>query len=152
MQSPGSFVQIEGATVERDVLGIIAEIQRRWPELKIQYLNPDRTSEPGDAPWRIVETCKDGVDRLVCSVWQLDNRVIDRIHAADMLNPGFLAKIDAQNAAVRLNMERRFREEMDEAKDVVAHIARSPKGRYSAPTADGGLYLFDDTTPGKRLK
>lgn len=151
--SPGSrMVNVDGYVVEEDLLGVIGEIQTRWPELKVQYLDPSKFAEPGEAPWRIVETCKDGVDRLVCQVWEFDKRVIERIYAADMQNPDFLKNLDAHNIAVRLESERRFKEEMDEAQDIVEHVIKSPKGRYTIPAHDGGIVLIDDTAPDTRIK
>lgn len=150
--SPGpEIVDIGGVTFESDLLGVIGEIQSRWPELRVQFIDPAK-AEPGDAPWRIVEDCKDGFTRMVMSVWELDKRVIDRLFAADMHNPDFLKNLDDINAAVRKDQQRRFRDEMDEVKEIVKFVAESPKGRVTAPTADGGVFLFDDTSPGKRVK
>lgn len=143
----------DGSYIERDLLNIVQKVQEFDPNLRIQYLDPNRTSEPGDAPYRIVETCRDGVDRLVFSVWELDDRVIERLYAADMLNPDFIKNLDATNLMARLNSQRRFREEMDEAKDIVEHVVSSTKGRYSIPSADGeGVILIDDTAPERRIK
>jgi hypothetical protein len=145
-------VNIDGYVVEEDLLGVIGEIQSRWPELKVQYLDPSHFAEPGEAPWRVVEACKDGVDRLVCQVWELDKRVIDRIAAADMYDPSYLKNLETQNILAKMDSERRFREEMDLADDITKHVIKSNKGRYSFPAADGGVVLADDTAPSRRIK
>lgn len=151
---PGGLVRVsEDCFVERDVLNIVEKINDYDPNLKVQYLNPDRASSPGDPPYQIIELCRDGVWRLVFGCWELNEQILDRLRYADMQHQDLLAAIDKKNAEVKRDQNRRYRDSMDEAKDIVAHVLRSPKGRYSIPSADGdGVVLIDDTVPEKRIK
>lgn len=151
---PGGLVQIlEDAFIERDVLNIVEKIQAYDENLKVQYLNPDRASSPSDPPYQIVEKCKDGEWRLVFGCWTLDELVLERLYAADMQQQDLLAAIDKKNAAIKRDLNRRYRDSMDEAKDIVEHVIKSPKGRYTIPTFEGdGVVLIDDTAPDKRIK
>lgn len=154
MGAPPGFVElIDGSLVERDVLNIVQKLQEYDSNLKVQYLDPNRASEPGDAPYQILELDQEGRWRLVFKVWELNDSVIDRIRAADMRNPEFLKNMDAHNMRIRMESKRRYEEKMLEAADITKHVISSPKGRYTIPSADGeGVVLVDDTAPERRIK
>lgn len=126
------LVQIaEGYVVEEDMLGVIAEIQRLWPTLSVQYCDP-ALAEAFDAPWRIVENCPDGLQRPVMEVWELDNRVLERIAAVDTQKVDLLASLDNINNDIRQAHKRRFREEIAAVSEMVAGVLRSHKDTYKA--------------------
>lgn len=142
--SQGHLVKLDDSTfVERDVLNIIQKIYEYDPNLKVQFLN--KAAELGDAPYRIIEKCKDEEWRVIFYAWQLDERVLDQLRMADTHTVSVLAALDANNDAVRAREGRRFRENMDIAKDIVAHVVKSPKGRYSF--IDNGRKVFIDDDP-----
>lgn len=137
----------EGVLVEQDVLRVVQKVMEYDPNIKIQYLN--HAAALGDAPYRLIERCKDGEWRTIFYVWTLDDRVLDRLRAADCHSVDVLSNIDANNASLRQKEGRRFREEvMGEAKDMVMSIISSPKGRYSLPVGeDRILHIDDDPKP-----
>jgi len=132
-----------GVYVENDVLGVVEEIQRRFPTLDVQFLDPRRFPELTDAPYRIIEHCPDGFDRILFSTWQLDNRVIDRIYAADTSRGNILDRIDQNNTRVREGEQRRFQERLDEAADLAAHVLKAGT-TYSFKNTDGELIVLRD--------
>lgn len=152
----GHLVKLNESTfVEQDVLRVVEEIRRMDPNLKVQFLN--EAASVGDAPYRIIERCKDGEWRVIFSVWELDDRVLDRLRAADSHHADVLAALDLNNNAVRIQEGRRFREQMDEAQDIVKHIIASPKGRYTVNVDDPvkgprKLYIDDDPKPSWRVE
>lgn len=136
--------------VSHDVANVVNEVARLWPDLKIQYCpNPDF----GDAPYRVVELCKDNVWRPVLNVWQLDNRLLDMLHNCDSHRVDVLKALDLHNAGVRLAQEEAERAWRDAAKDVLASAFKSSKGTYTIPDIrpghEGEIIKIDDD-PGRR--
>jgi hypothetical protein len=108
------------AEVEDDLFGVVKEIMRIWPNLRVQYLDPDRALL-SDAPYRIVEELKTGELKQVFSVWSLDSSVIDRLHAIDSHRGiDIEALVEAENAKVRKNQEAKAQEELAAGADIVA--------------------------------
>ena len=144
----------DGNWITRDALGIIQQIQEYDENLKVQYLDPSRADDPKDPPYRIMEFCRDGQWRMVFGVWQLDGSVIERLRRADMQRQDLLKAIDDHNAKIQLERNRRYEEKMLEAADIVEHVVKSNKGRYTIPAQDesGETVLIDDTAPSKRIK
>lgn len=139
---PRAHVKLDdGSIVERDVLNIVEKIRTRYPNLVVQYVDPGSGPSLLDAPYRIVERCPDGLDRVVFSVWTLDETVLQRLQAADTHQIDVLAQLELKNLAARQKTERQFKESMAEAGDIVTHVLSSPKGRYS----------FDDPHTGKHV-
>jgi len=138
----GHLVRLDdNSFVERDVLNIIEKIYHYDPNLKVQYL--EQAASLGDAPWRIVELCRDGQWRTVFYVWTLDQRVLDRLYAADTHHHNVLAKLDAHNASLKRDAQRRYEDKRLEQLDITKHVLDSPKGRYSF-NYDGRWVEIDD--------
>jgi hypothetical protein len=143
INNKGHLVKIDHDTfVERDVLNIVQKIQEYDPNLKVQYLGESATV--GDAPFRILEWCKDHQWRICFYAWKLDQTVLDRIWLADTHFHRVLERLDASNAAVKRESLRRYREKIGEAKDITQHIVASPKGRYSVDLGNKVLKIDDD--------
>lgn len=133
-----------------DVFRVVEQIRAYDPNLDVAYLDPDKGSI-SDAPYVIVEHCRDGKTRLLFSVWQLDASVMDRIYAADTTKFDVEGAIDLANAKARKEIEDKRAEVFGEAKDVVKHIIANPKGTYSFPnTRDEVVTLRDDEGITKR--
>lgn len=120
-----------GAWIEQDLLGIIEKVQNYDPNLRVQFLDPSRSDSPGDAPYRIVELCPDGLPRVVFSVWELNDLVLERLYAADTQKQDILANLSRHNDNVRARAQRRYDDVMGEAKELVEDILRSPKSTYT---------------------
>ena len=131
------LVKVGGVLVERDVLGIVEKIQETWPELKVQYLESAPTSLD-QPPFQIVEICKDGVERVVFGVWQLDERVIARLIACDThFGDPNQVSLD-NNERVRKENVMRFREKLGEASEIAHAVLRSPKDTYKVKDPETG--------------
>jgi hypothetical protein len=137
------MVKLDEATVvERDVLNIIQQVMEYDENLKVQYL--ERAAAAGDAPWRIIERCRDGEWRVIFYTWQMDQRVLDRIKLADCHSVDVLSAMDSNNASLRKREGRRFQERIGEAGDITKHILQSSKGRYTFKNEKGELVTIDD--------
>jgi len=139
-----------GVLVERDVLNIVEKIRAYDPNLEIQFLDPAKGADMYDAPYRIVEKCRDGFQRVVFTVWKLDETVLERIYQADSARSDILARLDANNARVRMEQNRRFREDIiGEAHDIAVHLLKNPSTTYSFHNTEGEVVKIEDDK-GKR--
>lgn len=133
-----------GVRVESDVLGVVEEIRKRWPVLDVQFLDPERFGDLTDAPYRIIEHCADGFDRVVFTTWTLDKSILDRIWAADNLRGSVLERVDANNTFVRAGERQRFKERLAEAADLAKHVLKNPKTSYSFKNTEGEFVKVED--------
>lgn len=137
------FIQVDDYVVEKKVLDIVDKIRDYDPNLDVLYLNPDRM-EMFDAPWVIVENCKDGQIRKVFDVWELNDSVFERLVACDTMRGDVLLNVDAFNAKLRQESQRRYDDKRHEASDKFAHLLKNPKTTYTLPTGDGEVLTVDD--------
>lgn len=152
------FVALNDAViVERDVLRVAEKIMRHSPNLKVKYLDPDRAAGLFDAPYIITEMCRDGQERVLMSVWQLDDSVYDRVVMGDlslMRSPeDLLEKIDKNNEAVRQAEKQKQREKNEAIMEMVADVIASPKDTYSATNpVTGREHVFTEVPQEKKVK
>lgn len=121
----------EGVLVEDDVLGIVEKIQAYDSNLIVQYCDPSQ-AKFSDAPYKIMELCPDGMRRVIMDVWELDDRVVDRLHTLDMHRNNVLVDLDMANQKATAQGKRRYKEEIDAVSDMVRGVLRSPKDTYTA--------------------
>lgn len=131
----------EGVLIESDVLGIVEKIQSYDPNLRIQFLDPALSDNPSDPPYRIIEHCRDGLDRIVFTVWELNDLVVERLRIADTQRLNVIADMDTNNERVRREAKRRYRDVMGEANEMTKDILRSPKDTYTVKI-DGEVKKF----------
>lgn len=124
----------QGMLVERDVLDIARRVSEYDPNLKVQFLN-DAAAGVGEPPYRIVEMCRDNIERPVFSVWVLDEKVLQRLYAADNQKFDVLGVLDRNNAKAKAREKSRYRDRMDEAHEVTKTVLRSPKDTFSVPAS-----------------
>jgi hypothetical protein len=129
-----AWAQINGQTVsvEADVLAVTEKIQAYDPNLKVQFLN-DAARGVSDPPYRIVEKCKDGVERIVFSVWTLDDTVLQRVFAADNQKFDVLGITDSVNARAKQREQQRYKDKLGEAREITTTVLRSNKDTFSVP-------------------
>lgn len=132
-------------TIERDVLNVAEKIQDYDPNLRLKFCEQASVNDP---PYKLFELCPDGVERRVMDIWELDDRVIERLHAADNARTNVLVDIDNNNLLAKAIEDRRYKEEMAEAKDMLLHYLKSPKGRYSMKIPETGVKVTIDDQEG----
>jgi len=121
-----------GVLVEQDVLNVVEKIRAYDPNLEVQFLDPGRFSDITDAPYRVMELCADGAWRVVMTIWELDERVLERLAALDTQKNDILAGLDKANNAAKERRNARFREEIASVSEMAAAVLRSPKDTYKA--------------------
>lgn len=135
------LVNVDGAIVEYDALRIAERVNEYDPNLRVQVLDgPARSVD--QPPFQVVETCKDGIERIAFTAWILDNRLLERIWLADTQKFRVNDLSMENNQNVREQESKRYREERQEAHAIAQSILRSPKDTYTAPNADGETTKF----------
>lgn len=121
-----------GVLVEADVLGIVERIQAYDENLRVTFLDPEQFSDIRDAPYQIQEICPDGMRRPVMSVWELDERVLERLYAADTQRFDVLHRLEGNNKKALSIEKRRYKEEVQAVSEMVQGVLASPKDTYTA--------------------
>jgi hypothetical protein len=141
----------EGVYVEPKTNAIAQKIKEYDENLRLQYLDPSHFDAGiGDAPWRIVEVCRDGLPRVLFSVWELDDRVLEKIWAADTQRQDIQAAIEKKNIKAREDQNRRYQEEREQEQDIVVSYLRSSKGRWKFKNPRTGKMVQLDDDPMRR--
>ncbi len=139
-----------GVVVEEDVLGIIKRIQMYDPNLTVQYCDPD-SSTLTDAPYRIMEECPDGLQRMVMECWALDERVIEALFAADTQKQNVLEGIDNRNHMAQAGIKQRYRDELQAVSEMAKGVLNSHKDTYTATNpVTGAKHTFRATRQSPR--
>jgi len=134
----------DGSYVESDVLNVVEKIRAYDPNLNVKYCDP-RLADPDDPPYKVVELCPDGVERVVFMVWELNEKVLERLYAADNARTNVLLDIHGNNLLAKKEQERRYREVCLEDQDILLHYVKSPKSKWSFKRReDGAIVTIDD--------
>lgn len=132
----------EGVYVERDVWNVAEKIREYDDRLRLKYIA--NNANYSDAPYALFEMCPDGIERLIFTIWTLDDRVLDRLRNADNQRQNVLAGVELTNEQVTQSLKRRYQEKMLEKHDLGEHVFKSTKGRYSYKDDDGNIVQIDD--------
>jgi len=110
----------ELAEVDDDLFGIVSEIKRLWPNLTVQFLDPDRAGL-SDPPYRIVEHTINGPVQVM-ALWSLDSTVLDKLHMSNSQRVDIEALVDKENAKVKAAEKAKAEEENSQGADIAASI------------------------------
>ena len=88
------------------------------------------------------------LERKVFDVWELDERVMERLYAADNQKANVLDALDNHNTKIRAANQRRFYERKNEDLDIIVSSLKSTKGRWTFKNRDNELVQLDDATNG----
>ena len=116
--------------VEDDVVRVVKEIERRYPELRVQYA--EVADQISVAPYRVVEHTE-GRDVEVFRCWALDDRLLEMLDQADVAKHGveIMNKVDANNEAVRTTAATELRSWRELCTDIITHMSRAQGGTYT---------------------
>ena len=135
------IVMVRGVAVERDALRVAEAITEYDENLRLQFV-PESASV-GDPPFRVIERCRDGVERVAMYAWKLDGELLERIKAADCAARDLDDIITRKNREAKDRLNRRYRDAMDEANDIAKSALKSDKSKYTVRDPhDGQLKTF----------
>lgn len=141
----------DGSYVEADVLNVVEKIRAYDHNLNVKYCDPAR-ADPDDPPYKVVELCPDGIERVVFGVWELNEQVLERLYAADNARTNVLLDVHGNNLLAKKALDRRYEEVRLEDQDIITSYLRSPKGRYSFNRREDGALVTIDDQEGRRHK
>lgn len=144
------LVDVDGALVERDCLRIAEAVKAYDENLEILCLDPQRAADVTEAPYVLVEKCKDGEYRRIKSYWQLDERILADVEAADCQRHDLIAVINGRNERVKRERDRRYKELREEQLEVVKHIAGMKSQTTVTDPRTGEKVRFYDDRPAIR--
>jgi hypothetical protein len=98
----------DGSYVEEDVLNVVEKVRAYDPNLRVKYVDP-ALADPEDPPYKILELCPDGIERVVFGVWVLNELVLERLYAADNARRNVLFDVQGKNLLAKKQMERDMR-------------------------------------------
>lgn len=139
----------DGSYVEADVLNVVEKIRDYDSNLNVKYCDP-ALADPTDPPYKIVELCPDGMERVVFGVWELNETVLERLYAADNSRTNVLLDIHGNNLLAQKELDRRYQEVRAEDRDILTSYLRSPKGRYSFRRREDDALVTIDDQEGRR--
>lgn len=135
---------VGGVQVELDVLRIAEAIHEYDPNLRVQFL-AEQARGVDEPPFRVIERCRDGVDRIAFLAWELDGRLLERVMKADCAKRDLDAIMTKQNRAAKDALNRRYREQLDEANEIAFAVLRSRKSKYTVKDPrTGELLIFTE--------
>lgn len=123
------IVMVQGIPVERDALHVAEAINEYDPNLRLQFV--PESAAFGDPPFRVLERCRDGVERVAMYAWKLDGEILERIMAADCASRDLDDIITKKNRKAKDEVNRRYRELQAEANEISAAVLRSDKSKYT---------------------
>lgn len=148
-----NYHQVGNALVEDDALRIAQAVKDYDEDLDIICLDP---SLPGvsinSAPFILVCRMPDGTYQKVFDAWQLDERILERLWAADNQRFDQLATIDRINSGVKMDKEHRYREKMDDNGELAVAILKSQKSSYTFQNEKGDEVKINERGPVERNK
>jgi hypothetical protein len=129
--------------VEKGVNDIVDWIRNYDPNLDVMFLDPMKADSPFDAPWIVVEHCRDGKTRLVFSVWKMDESVKARIYAADTTMVDIDTLITKENEKARERQKKQWEDKRGEAADIMKSAVKAPT-TFKFRNDEGELITLDD--------
>jgi hypothetical protein len=140
----GDHLIVDGHVVERDALRIAEAIKDYDENLELICLDPD-LADVNDAPFIVCERRKvDGALIRIMEAWQLDDRILERIYAADTQRSDVLLGLEKKEAQLRRDQESRYQEKRDANKDLVESIVKNMKSKYTFEKDGKRVTLYDD--------
>ncbi len=148
MDVKGRLVEMgNGVAVESDALRVAQKVNEYDSNLVIKCL-VSSANNPSQAPYALFEKCPDGIDRKVFDIWTLDDRVLERIYAADTRKLDVLGALDRHNSGIRREMDRKYQERKAETSDLIVHMLKNPKTSYTFKNKEGETVKIDDSSNG----
>ena len=132
--------------VEHDSLRIAQAIKDYDEDLDLVCLDPDL---PGisinSAPFMVVCRMPDGTYQKVFDAWQLDDRILERLWAADNQRFDTLDSIERINGKVKMDKYHRYLEKKESAHELALAILKSKQSSYRYTNEHGDLVRINET-------
>jgi hypothetical protein len=136
---PATFAQVRRARdgrvvlIEDDVLGVVADIQRIDPTLRVRY------AEAGEY-FVVYQLCDhDGDERLVTTSQTFDQRLVERIRQITHESYDLAGELAREDDRRDRERDHEFSEQVGEIGERLFHAMRKDKGRTDTAFVKEGL-------------
>lgn len=124
----------DGTFVSERVQNVVEAIREYDPNIEVQYI-PPRLREDGDSAFRLTHNEPGREPYTIFYVKdesEFDVRVLKRLIMNDQAkgNTTTLSEIEAFEEAKKRLVKQAFRDSIEEANDIAAHVLRSPLNKY----------------------
>lgn len=143
LQNGNDYINVDGNLVEPKALKIAEAIDDYDSTLRIICVDPNVASF-AEAPFILAQVCPDGEMRRIFEVWELDERVLARIEAADTTRHDIQAKIDWINAKTQSEAKTRYAEKRLELQDLGVSLIRNRKSSFSFKDGEDLVTIYED--------
>ena len=141
----GNFVIVDGNIVERDAHNIAVKIKEYDEDLELICLDPDSPDITfASAPFLVIKRTADGSYERVLEAWQLDDRIIERIWAADSQKNNVLDTLVKMEEKQRKEREDANKQQMFENHELFAAAMQNPKSSFTFKNDEGDMVKISD--------
>lgn len=144
--NPGNnkLINVDGHLVEADALRVVESLKAYDPDIEVLCLKPEMAGA-GDEPFQVCYN-DNGQLRKIFGCWELNGSLLDRLRACDTKRNNLIAVLDGMEVTIQNENEHRYREEREQDTDLVLHVVRNRRSRYSFRDrhTDDMVTVFDD--------
>lgn len=147
-----NYHEVGGNLVEHDALRVAEAVHAYDEDLYVIGLDPNGPIKLNSAPYMVVCKMPDGSYQKVLEAWSLDDRVLERIWAADSQRFDTLASIDRINSGVKMDKWHRYRDEQEDNNELAVAILKSQKSSFEFDNKNGDRIKINERAPVERNK
>lgn len=140
---------IDGVLVEDDALKIAQAIKDYDPKLNLVCLDPsDPDVKFTSAPFMVIQEMPNGTYEKVLEAWELDQRILQRVWAADHTKTNQLAALEAMEARFQKEAENARKEAVGDKTQMAIAALKNPKSSFTYRKKEtGDLITVNDHGP-----
>jgi hypothetical protein len=143
-----NYLDMGGVWVESDALRIAQAVKDYDDNLEVICLDPaDPRVKITSAPFMVIQRMANGTYQKVLEAWELDNRIMERIWAADQQKNDQLDTLEKWEKAIKDGQDKRYREQLDEANELSLDILASKASGYSFRNKIGDKVKLHEDQP-----
>ena len=141
----GNYINIDGNLVEKDSLRIAEKIQDYDPDLQLICADPhDLRISFATAPFMVIRRRENGTYERVLEAWELDDRILERIWAADGTKNNQLDQLVAMEHRKKADKDYADKQKMNANHELFAAAMATPKSSFSYRNEKGEHITIKD--------
>jgi hypothetical protein len=143
-----NYLDMGGVWVQDDALRVAQAVKDYDDNLEVICLDPDDPRiQITSAPFMVIQRMQNGTYQKVLEAWELDDRILQRIWAADQQKNNQLDTIEKWEKAIKDGQDKRYQEQLDEANELSLDILASKASGYSFNNKSGDKVKLHENNP-----
>lgn len=140
-----NYLEMGGVLVEQDALRVAQAIHDYDENLEVICLDPNNPNvKCTSAPFMVMQKMPNGTYQKVLEAWTLDDRIIERIWAADQHKNSQFQTLAQMEKAAREGAQKRYQEALDISHEITAAVLKSSQSSYSFKNKQGDKVKLSD--------